>query len=289
MTSRPRFASRRTLLALGISLAFHVLLLVASVLVRQQVRAVPRETIDSRLILADGPRLSFEMSSGVRRGQSRVEEGSEEQSAVPVRVDQGPATAYIPGQMGPTVLPRQVPGGGGGAGGAGPGPGATFFKVPVSARVVFVLDRSLSMGLDGCLTRARMELLRCLRSLPAGSFQVVLYNTSADALAEGSRLLPVDEATLRLAEQALTQTVAEGATDHENALRLALSFDADVIFLVTDADDLAPAVLRRVRQLNRRPALIHTVDVSHRLRAQGMLHELARENGGVSVRLAEQR
>src|SRR5207302_4579733 len=60
----------------------------------------------------------------------------------------------------------------------------TFFGVPVQARsIVFVIDRSISMGLSGGLEAAKRELLASLEGLPAATrFQLVFYNHDVQAL-----------------------------------------------------------------------------------------------------------
>src|SRR5581483_7459538 len=65
----------------------------------------------------------------------------------------------------------------GGNSNGGP-PGASFFQVASPARsVVYVLDRSGSMGPSGALERAKAELLLSLRRLPPEMlFQVIAYN-----------------------------------------------------------------------------------------------------------------
>jgi hypothetical protein len=142
------------------------------------------------------------------------------------------------------------------------------------------------MGLNGALTRARAELLRCLHTLPVGcAFQVVLYNRAAETILEDTgKLLIVEPDTLQAVEQVLADTRPEDGTDHEKAFERALGLEPEVIFLVTDADDLTPAQIRHITSVNRQHVIIHTIDVSRRLKPARMLAELAHQNGGQHLR-----
>jgi hypothetical protein len=146
------------------------------------------------------------------------------------------------------------------------------------------MDRSLSMGLTGAYSRAEAELMRCLNALPETTlFQVVLYNRAAEPL-PGNRLLPVSADAVAHVGALLRETVPEGATDHAKALLVAMSFQPDAVFLVTDADDLTQAQAREITRLNRTRAVLHTIDVSRRLRAANMLEQLSRANDGQHIR-----
>ena len=81
----------------------------------------------------------------------------------------------------------------------------------------------------------------------------------------------------------LALQVPEGATDHESGLRKAFSLGPDVVFFLTDADDLRPAHLQLVRALNQGQAVVHTIELNtrNRHRADMPLQLLARENSGV--------
>src|SRR5205823_10378047 len=95
-----------------------------------------------------------------------------------------------------------TPGGTDPSGGRPVGGGrGTLLPVPPSARsVVYLLDRSSSMGESHALARARRELLASLRQLPpTARFQVIPYNKQAEPLWVGGRggLLPADADTVR--------------------------------------------------------------------------------------------
>jgi hypothetical protein len=163
------------------------------------------------------------------------------------------------------------------------GPATSFFGVPAAptARaVVYVIDRSGSMGENGRLVRALREVVASLRQLPPSArFQVIAYNRDAEPLPPGE-LLPATPDRIDAAERALDALVAEGGDDeHGRALRRALALGPDVIYFLTDAKGLKPADVARVKQINKGRVTIHAVCLSA-APADGMMGRLARENGG---------
>ena len=76
---------------------------------------------------------------------------------------------------------------------------------------------------------------------------------------------------------------AEGGTDHEEALKLAIRLQPDVIFFLTDADDpkLTPAQLEKIRRLAA-GIIINAIEFGPGPKPAGasFLAELARQNGG---------
>jgi hypothetical protein len=150
--------------------------------------------------------------------------------------------------------------------------------------VVYLLDRSLSMGVHGALNRARREILTSVASLPRGArFQVIVYNREPQSLQVNAQsgYLAADETTRQQLAVELDKIAAAGTTDHGRALRVALQLRPDVIFLVTDADDLSDVEVRNVTRLNNGQACINTVELSRNRRsADGPLQRLASSNGG---------
>jgi hypothetical protein len=169
--------------------------------------------------------------------------------------------------------------------GSGPIRTAAFFQVSAPGRsVVYVIDRSISMGINGALAAAKHELSASLLRLPADArFQVILYNRSAEPLHLDGRndLLPVTDELRRQAIRLVEAVRAEGGTGHLAALKRALALRPDVIFFVTDADDLAPEHVRAVTLLNQGHTAIHAIQVgASRGSANGPLALLARSNRG---------
>jgi hypothetical protein len=147
----------------------------------------------------------------------------------------------------------------------------------------------MSMGLHGRLDVARRELLDSLRRLPDTSrFQIIVYNRQPEALRVAGRagLLPATEENKGRAALFLREVLAEGATDHLPALTLALTLQPDVIFFLTDADDLTDTQVQTVTRINqeqnREHTSIHAIELStdNRDREDMPLHLLARRNHG---------
>ena len=120
--------------------------------------------------------------------------------------------------------------------------------LPAGKSVVYILDRSTSMGLtretfDG----ARAALHASVQALPDdGRFQVLAYNGQAVRLLPGRELLKKSlesEAQLIAALQLLKP---EGDSRHDVALRAALALGGDYLVFVTDADDEELAPLRPI-------------------------------------------
>jgi hypothetical protein len=168
--------------------------------------------------------------------------------------------------------------------------GVTFFQVETRARsVVYVIDRSMSMALQGRLSAARRELLASLSRLaPSTLFQVVVYNRQAEALriAGQTRLVPATDENKGRAALFLREVLPEGATDHLPALTLALTFQPDAVFFLTDADDLTDRQVQTVTRINREQnrgrTCIHAIELTpdNRGREDMPLHRLARDNHG---------
>src|SRR5262249_18217736 len=143
-----------------------------------------------------------------------------------------------------------------------------FQGVAAGRSVVYLLDRSMSMGPHGALERARRELSDGLRRLPPGAlFQVIPYNRTAEPLRVNGRdgLLPADPETVGRVEQVVQALCASGGTDHVEAIRKGLLFRADVLYVISDATDareLPAAEVRRLTQLNNGRTQLHAVELS---------------------------
>jgi hypothetical protein len=185
--------------------------------------------------------------------------------------------------------PAASPGGSGDATGNGNEPCA--LDVGRSARsVVYVMDRSISMGFHGALARARTEVLASLRRLgPAIHFQVIAYNREAEPLRINgqSGLLLADANTLQQVAGVVSELRAAGPTDHGHALRRAMAFHPDLIYFLTDADDVSLEDVKTVTHLADHHTIINAVELngSRTARTDGPLHKLAAYNGGIYRRL----
>jgi hypothetical protein len=165
------------------------------------------------------------------------------------------------------------------------GTATEFFGVPaVGKSVVFVLDRSASMGLDGRLDRARRELAASLRRLPPSArFQVIAYNRVAEPLRLPGMygLLPATPDAIEAAVATLNRLTAEGSTDHRKAVQDALALGPDVVYFLTDEDDLEARDVQAVTRLNRGRVSIHALCLVPPAGGETPMAGLARNNRGL--------
>ena len=159
-------------------------------------------------------------------------------------------------------------------------------------KFVYVFDRSGSMGGSGqsSLAAAKLELLASIDRLePQHQFQIIFYNDQPavlDIIGRGRLVFATDQ-NKALARKFIAGITADGSTDHEDPLLLALRLQPDVIFFLTDADEpsLTPAQLEKVRRLNGGITSVNTIEfgIGPNLRTDNFLVQLARENGGQHV------
>jgi hypothetical protein len=156
--------------------------------------------------------------------------------------------------------------------------------------VVYVLDRSASMGLSGALDVARQEVVASLRRLPATTrFQVVPYNRQAEPLRLDHQvgLVPAAAPTVEQAVRLLEEVSASGGTDHRQALARGLGLRPEVLYFATDADDQSAAEVRSVGRCNQGRTAIHVIELGRGAgQEDGPLRRLAAENGGTYRRVA---
>jgi hypothetical protein len=164
---------------------------------------------------------------------------------------------------------------------------SSFFQLPPgTGSVIYVLDRSASMGLHGRLNAAKQELLTSLKQLPANTrFQIIFYNRAAEPLRIGGRteLALASAANKKEVEKAIEMVRAEGSTYHQQALERALAYHADVVFFLTDADDLRPEEVRAIALRNQGRSIINTIELATRQSdaSDYALQILAGQNRGV--------
>ena len=156
-------------------------------------------------------------------------------------------------------------------------------------KFVYVFDRSASMGGSGwnALEAAKAQLLNSLESLDKmHQFQIIFYNEEPLAFNPSGQPGKLPFATQRTKDRArrfVGQIVDQGATRHEAALKLAIGFQPDVIFFLTDADEprLSPRQLNDVRRWAAGIS-VNTIEFGRGLKQSGdnFLVKLARQNGG---------
>ena len=286
---------RRLALPLALSLLVHALaiglpLLVPATGPAARTAVARPGSFSVRLALVDAP---LEPSPGVTEDEWAPNDLRPE-------VEPSGAAAEVKVAVDPVRAPLAEPGnhegrpgrgeGGSQAGprGSTPGPRAGgLLSVPGTARrIVYLIDRSISMGPGGALDRARREVLSSLHDLPEGArFQIIAYNLVPQPLMVGGELVPAGPAAIEEAERRLTALGASGGTSHVRALKRALLLQPapDLIFLVTDADEMTAADIRAITLLNRsRRAAIHVVELASAVAdgSESLLAQLAGSNGG---------
>jgi hypothetical protein len=156
-------------------------------------------------------------------------------------------------------------------------------------KFVYVFDRSASMGGSGrnSLRAVKAELLQSLKNLDTvHQFQIIFYNerpTIFNPTGTPGRLAFATEKNKQQAIRFVESIVADGGTDHEEALKLAIRLQPDVLFFLTDGDDpkLTPAQLAKIQRLAA-GITINAIEFGPRPKPAGpsFLAELARQNGG---------
>jgi hypothetical protein len=175
--------------------------------------------------------------------------------------------------------------------GSGNGRGTSLFGLRAEGRsFVYVVDRSASMQGSGrnVLNRAKIELLASLAKLTEEDrFQLVFYNDEPSLFSHQDSqiaLVPAISSNLELARDFIGGVVADGGTQHEQALLAAVGMKPDVVFLLTDADQpvLSSAQLQRIAHAARGKCTIHTIEfgLGPSLGIENFLVKLARQTGG---------
>ncbi len=153
-------------------------------------------------------------------------------------------------------------------------------KFRAGKSVVYVLDHSSSMGVDGLLRRACGSIKASLGQLNTECrFQIVAYSGGVDRF--DSRLMLATVENRERAGRWLDTLFAEGSSDHRSGIREALSLHPDAIFLLTDADDLDEKEVRAIRVLLHDPVYFSAAVFGGTQSKRGTpLERLTREMGG---------
>ena len=213
-------------------------------------------------------------------------------------VDPGDVLPAATGIIGPSAMVDAGPGHAGGvldqsSGGRGSFGGEArprlFGLSGEGFKFVYVFDRSASMGGSGRnpLSAAKAELIKSLESLDTNhQFQIIFYNEKPTAFNPSGRQRRLAFATEQAKERArrfIGSITADGATRHDDALKMAIQMQPDVIFFLTDADE--PRLSDgQLRQINRWAGgiTINAVEFGLGPKSGGVnfLERLARQNGG---------
>jgi hypothetical protein len=156
-------------------------------------------------------------------------------------------------------------------------------------KFVYVLDRSGSMGGSGenALRAVKTELVESLKNLDSvHQFQIIFYNHRPvvfNPTGVPGRLAFATNQNKERAERFLDSISAEGGTNHEDALRMAIRMQPDVIFFLTDADEprLTPDELAKIRHMAA-GIVINGIEFGDgpKPAEESFIAQLARQNGG---------
>ena len=167
-----------------------------------------------------------------------------------------------------------------------------FGAVGEGSKFVYVFDRSGSMDAHGGvpLAAAKAQLIASLNDLgQVQQFQIIFYNEHPkvfNVTGTPGKLVFGTDHNKHLATQFVNGIRADGATQHEEAIKMALRMGADVIFFLTDADEprLSSQQLAQIARLNKGTA-INAIEFGYGVQGDpyNFLVQLARGNGGQHV------
>ncbi len=155
-------------------------------------------------------------------------------------------------------------------------------------KFVYVFDRSDSMSepRGRPMAAAKAELVASLRNLErTHQFQIIFFNHADPVVfnptGQRGRLVFGNEANRTLAERFVSSVSPSGGTNPENALVMAVNMRPDVVFFLTDGQDLTLSSIDRVTKLNRGGAYINAIEFGAGSgRPNAMMLMLARRNQG---------
>jgi Ca-activated chloride channel family protein len=197
--------------------------------------------------------------------------------------------ALLPGEGLPDPNELIKPSRGGGASGSASGglPGASFLGVEDrGSRVVYVVDASGSMYQHNAMRTAKAALVSSLQGLePSQQFQIIFYNEQQRVMSLKSapkrQLYFATDLNKTAARQFIQSIEPDLGTMHFDAIKLALSFNPEVMFVLTDSGDpkLQPRELDDIQRRNAGKTHIHCIEF-------GIGPELAGDNGNFLKKLA---
>ncbi len=294
------------------SLLFHVLVLVVLGLTFQvptRQGAMAERTANVGIVLkhqSEGEEYFEGESAGEARTQAALAASVPSDRSFEELFDDRPPvdpTTALPSAM--TVIgPAAAEGGGiGNAGDAGKGPrgpgsgtggggkaATSLFGVRGEGnKFVYVFDRSGSMGGSGrnALAMAKAALADSLESLDTvHQFQIIFYNEKPAVFNPSGQRGKLAFATPQNKERAarfIGSITPDGGTRHEDALKMAISLQPDVVFFLTDADEPRLSA-GQLEEIGRRAngITINTIEfgLGPKTGGENFLMRLAHQNGG---------
>lgn len=151
-----------------------------------------------------------------------------------------------------------------------------FFGIEADAgTVMYVIDKSSSMGSLKRLEQAKAELISSLQSLnDSQSFGIVWF--SSTAVAQIQTPIPSTSKNKAKAIQRIKSVYAAGGTNPTPAIKIALETQADAIFLLSDGE-VDQYCVGEIARLNSRKIPIHTISFSSQV---VHLKKIAEDSGG---------
>lgn len=165
--------------------------------------------------------------------------------------------------------------------GFGGGKVGFFGTEGLGTRFVFVVDCSRSMYGDR-IARARNELSKTLEFLSEDQeFSIIFFSDKAIPMYEprpAAGLVKAERANRVRARKWMVGRGAFGQTVPDEALRMALRLNPDVVYFLTDGE-FDPSARDMCRRENTNHVTIHTIAFCTR-KGEPLLKEIAADNGG---------
>lgn len=199
----------------------------------------------------------------------------------PTGNDQGDAAVLSAGAEG-----LFASGGGGGTGGIGDGMGASTSFFGVSGRgkrVGYVVDKSGSMGIDGRMRQAKIEIIKSITALPDfASVCVALFDDDFQTVDREGGFVKCRAGSIMKIKTWIEGIVQSGGTNPVPAFQYLFSRRdrPDVVFFMSDGE-IPPDAADEILRLNRRGpnTVIHCIAFGQAA-ATAPLRRIAGETGG---------
>lgn len=164
----------------------------------------------------------------------------------------------------------------------------------IGSKFIYVFDRSNSMSGHGGkpLAAAKAELIKSLAALQSvHQFQIVFYNQRPHVFNpfpdRAAQMIFGTERDKEAAIDFVRRVVADGSTEHMQALKMAVNLGPDVIFFLTDAAEpkLTESDFKLISRWNRANASINTIEFGAGpfRGGENFLVRLAEQNNGRHV------
>jgi von Willebrand factor type A domain len=141
--------------------------------------------------------------------------------------------------------------------------GSDFFPAVTGGKIVFVIDRSGSMGSRERLERVKAEVQQIISQVPDGvEFAIIFFDDKGkeEWVGGGSApsLLKKSKETVQTAIDKMKEVTARGGTEPLPALLLALQLDPDEVFFLTDGEfSFSEEDAKNLKDKNAKKARIH--------------------------------